>query len=93
MVERGVPLDELRAGRRMTQMEVARALDISQAAVSQLEGRRDVSLGTLGNYVEAMGGELEVYAVFPEGRVKLAPGLGGRGSRARVAGRRGGLES
>jgi hypothetical protein len=44
---------------------------MTQAAVSQLEQRTDVYLSTLENFVEAMGGRLEIYAVFPDGKVKL----------------------
>jgi hypothetical protein len=35
------------------------------------EQRTDVYLSTLENFVEAMGGRLEMYAVFPDGKVKL----------------------
>ena len=44
---------------------------MTQAAVSQLERRTDVYLSALGNFVDAMGGRLEIYAVFPDGKVKL----------------------
>ena len=68
---RKMPLHELRAARRLTQQQLAKTLDMSQAAVSQLEKRTDIYLSTLENFVEAMGGTLEMYAVFPDGRVKL----------------------
>ena len=71
---RDMPLHELRAARNLTQQQIAQTLDMTQAAVSQLEQRTDVYLSTLGNFVEAMGGRLEMYAVFPDGKVKL--GLG-----------------
>jgi hypothetical protein len=45
--------------------------DMTQAAVSQLEQRTNIYLSTLENFVEAMGGRLEMYAVFPDGKVKL----------------------
>jgi len=66
-----MPLHELRAARRLTQQQLAKTLDMTQAAVSQLEQRTDMYLSTLGNFVEAMGGHLEMYAVFPDGKVKL----------------------
>jgi DNA-binding XRE family transcriptional regulator len=66
-----MPLHELRAARQLTQQQLARTLDMSQAAVSQLEQRTDMYLSTLENFVEAMGGHLEMYAVFPDGKVKL----------------------
>ncbi len=67
-----MPLHELRAARQLTQQQLARTLDMSQAAVSQLEQRTDMYLSTLENFVGAMGGRLEMYAVFPDGKVKLS---------------------
>jgi DNA-binding Xre family transcriptional regulator len=66
-----MPLHELRAARHLTQQQLARTLDMTQAAISQLEQRTDIYLSTLENFVEAMGGHLEMYAVFPDGKVKL----------------------
>jgi len=66
-----MPLHELRTARHLTQQQLAKTLDMTQAAVSQLEQRTDVYLSTLENFVEAMGGRLEMYAVFPDGKVKL----------------------
>ena len=66
-----MPLNELRTARRLTQQQLAQTLEMSQAAVSQLEKRADMYLSTLNNFVEAMGGRLEMYAVFPDGSVKL----------------------
>jgi DNA-binding Xre family transcriptional regulator len=57
-----MPLHELRAARHLTQQQLAKSLDMTQAAVSQLEQRTDVYLSTLENFVEAMGGRLEMYA-------------------------------
>ena len=65
------PLQELRTARHLTQQQLAKTLDMTQAAVSQLEQRTDIYLSTLENFVEAMGGRLEMYAVFPDGKVKL----------------------
>jgi hypothetical protein len=44
----------------------------SQASVSKLERREDLYLSTLRGFVEALGGELELAAVFPEGRITIA---------------------
>jgi len=68
---KAMPLHELRAARHLTQQQLAKTLDMTQAAVSQLEQRTDIYLSTLENFVEAMGGRLEMYAVFPAGKVKL----------------------
>ncbi len=64
-------LNELRQARRLTQQQLAQTLGMSQAAVSQLEKRTDMYFSTLQNFVEAMGGQLELYAVFPDGKVEL----------------------
>jgi transcriptional regulator with XRE-family HTH domain len=66
-----MPLHELRAARHLTQQQLAKSLDMTQAAVSQMEQRTDLYLSTLENFVEAMGGRLEMYAVFPDGKIKL----------------------
>ena len=45
-------------------MELADRLDRSQGNISELERRSDVYLSSLREYVEALGGELEINAVF-----------------------------
>jgi len=57
-------LARIRAERRVTQVELAVRLDRSQGNISELERRSDVYLSSLREYVEALGGELEVTAVF-----------------------------
>lgn len=69
-------LAEIRARRGLTQVDVARVMQTSQASVSKLERREDLYLSTLRGFVEALGGQLELSAVFPEGRVAIA-GPGG----------------
>ena len=58
-------LDELRAARSMTQEHLARILGVKQAAISKLERRADMYVSTLSDFVAAMGGQLEIRAVFP----------------------------
>lgn len=65
-------LAHIRAGRRVSQVELAARLDRSQGNVSELERRADVYLSTLREYVEALGGELEVNAVFEGKRHAIA---------------------
>ena len=60
-------LDELREARAMTQQHLARILKVNQAAVSKMERRTDMYISTLQHFVCAMGGELKITAVFPEG--------------------------
>lgn len=57
---------ELRRAREHTQVEVAKALGITQDSVSRLEQRSDLLLSTLRNYVEALGGSLSLIAEFPD---------------------------
>jgi transcriptional regulator with XRE-family HTH domain len=65
-------LAEIRAQRGLTQVDVARVMQTSQANVSKLERREDLYLSTLRGFVEALGGQLELSAVFPEGRIPIA---------------------
>jgi hypothetical protein len=66
-----MPLNELRAARRLTQEQLAAKLHVKQASVSKLERRADLYISTLRGYVEAMGGELEIVARFPDGDVRI----------------------
>jgi DNA-binding Xre family transcriptional regulator len=67
-----VKLAELREARQATQQELAQALEMTQANVSRIEHEDDIYLSTLRRYVEALGGQLEVHAVFPDETVKVA---------------------
>jgi transcriptional regulator with XRE-family HTH domain len=66
-----LPLQELRQARALTQEELAEVLGLNQATISKLERRTDMYLSSLRRFVEAMGGELEIAANFPEGRVRI----------------------
>jgi DNA-binding Xre family transcriptional regulator len=66
-----MPLDELRRARRMTQTKLAETLGINQGEVSKIEHRTDLYLSTLSGYVEALGGTLEIRAVFPDNEVRI----------------------
>jgi DNA-binding XRE family transcriptional regulator len=66
-----MPLHELRAARQLTQENLAEVLGVNQAAVSKLERRTDMYVSTLARFIEAMGGKLEIRAVFPDGTVTL----------------------
>jgi hypothetical protein len=64
----------LRAVRELvdkTQVDVAEASGMAQSEVSKTERRNDHLLSTLRRYVEALGGELEVNAVFGDKRIRL----------------------
>jgi transcriptional regulator with XRE-family HTH domain len=64
-------LEELRDALRMTQQELAQTLNVDQSAVSKLEHRTDMYVSTLRRCIAAMGGELEIRAVFPQGTVRI----------------------
>ena len=66
-------LSDLRAGRGVTQVDLARRLKTTQPGVSRLEHQTDLYLSTLRQYVEALGGRLEIHGVFADGRVPIAP--------------------
>jgi CheY-like chemotaxis protein/DNA-binding XRE family transcriptional regulator len=78
---RDLPLAELRAARELTQTQLAGELGVTQAAISKLERRTDMYLSTLHHMIQAMGGELEIRAVFPDGQVRIGH-LGGMGAPA-----------
>jgi transcriptional regulator with XRE-family HTH domain len=64
-------LKDLRTERGITQAHLASRLGIHQAALSRLEGRSDVSVSMLKSFVEALGGKLQIAAVFPNAAVSL----------------------
>lgn len=63
-------LGELRKARGILQTELGERLGIGQVAVSRMESRDNLLVSTLRNVVEAMGGRLEVRAVFPDGEAR-----------------------
>ena len=71
-------LFQLRERRGVSQEELARLWETSQPNVSKIEHQDDVLVSTLRRYVEALGGRLEVQAVFPEERIVLDLGADGQ---------------
>ena len=69
-------LAELRGALDLTQDELAEKLSIAQSNVSRLERRRDMLISTLQEVVKALGGELRLSAVFPDGVVEINQFLG-----------------
>lgn len=65
-MERDLSLAELRRARLLTQDQLAADLHVNQASIAKLERRTDMYLSTLRRFVEAMGGELEIVARFPD---------------------------
>ncbi|MEW5786470.1 MAG: helix-turn-helix transcriptional regulator [Pseudomonadota bacterium] len=66
-------LQELRKARNVTQVELAKAMSVEQAAVSKLERREDMYVSTLREYVRALGGELKLVASFPDADIQVHP--------------------
>jgi len=66
MIDNAIKLAELRRLRRKTQTAVAAKLGISQKRVSKIEHTGNPEIETLRAYIQALGGELEVRAVFPD---------------------------
>ena len=60
-------LHELRLARSQSQQDLARALKVGQPAVAKMERRADMYVSNLRRYVEALGGNLEITARFPDG--------------------------
>jgi hypothetical protein len=50
----------------MTQVALAERLHMAQPSVSRLERQADLYVSTLRRYIEAIGGRLEIHAVFPD---------------------------
>ena len=50
---------------------LAQILRTKQANISKIERRTDVYISTLRDYIEVMGGELEITARFPDINVRI----------------------
>jgi transcriptional regulator with XRE-family HTH domain len=73
---RRMAIDELRNAKRLTQADMAEMLDVPQSSISRIEQRADMYLSTLRNYVHAVGGVLQIQAVFPDGGTVTISRLG-----------------
>ncbi len=66
-------LHERRERMGATQEELAHALDVSRTTVFDMEHKRHMYTSTIGSYVEALGGKLELCAIFPDQTIRLGP--------------------
>lgn len=66
-----VALAHLREQRGLSQATVADELGTSRPNVSRIESETDLRLSTLERYVEALGGRLEIRAIFDDEAVPL----------------------
>lgn len=67
-----MPLNELRQARGLSQKMLADVLHVQQPSIAKMEKRTDMYLSTLRSHIEAMGGQLEIVARFPDGAVKIS---------------------
>jgi transcriptional regulator with XRE-family HTH domain len=58
-------LQELRKAMQQSQQRLAEKLHVKQAEVSKIEHRTDMYVSTLRDFIQAMGGTLEITASFP----------------------------
>lgn len=65
-------LHKLRHARGLSQKMLAELLHVQQPSIAKLEKRTDMYISTLRSHIEAMGGELDVIARFPDGSVKIS---------------------
>jgi transcriptional regulator with XRE-family HTH domain len=65
-------LHQLREARNLTQTSLADLLHVPQGSISRLERRTDMYLSTLRDYIRAMGGDLKITAVFPNGSIEIS---------------------
>jgi DNA-binding XRE family transcriptional regulator len=66
-----VTLNQLREARSLTQANLATVLGVNQGSVSKMEKRADMYVSTLRSFIQAMGGQLQIKAIFPEGEVEI----------------------
>ncbi len=57
--------------RRQTQQSLAATLHINQASVAKMEKRTDMYVGTLRRFIQAMGGEMDIIARFPDRSIRI----------------------
>jgi DNA-binding XRE family transcriptional regulator len=66
-----IGLYELRQEQRVSQMDLATELGVTQSAVSKFEHRVDPRISTLRDYVAGLGGELEIRVRFDDREIVL----------------------
>ena len=64
-------LTELRRSCHKSQSELAAALGVGQLAVSRLERRKNLGLGSLRDYITVLGGTLELIVRLPRRAVRI----------------------
>ena len=64
-------LGEVRKQLGFTQTSIAKAMGVSQSALSQMESQDDLQLSTIRRLVNALGGELDIIARFGDRSIVL----------------------
>jgi transcriptional regulator with XRE-family HTH domain len=64
-------LVELHHALELTQSTLAETLNVGQAEISKIENRADIDVSTLRKFIQAMGGELEINAVFADRSIRI----------------------
>ncbi len=59
-------LQELRKALQYSQQALAEKLHVKQGEISKIEHRTDMYVSTLRDYIEKLGGSLEITAHFPD---------------------------
>ncbi|MBZ5632867.1 MAG: helix-turn-helix transcriptional regulator [Acidobacteriia bacterium] len=77
LIAEEMTLRELRQARKLTQVNMAKKLGITQDSVSRLEQRSDLLLSTLQKNVRALGGDLSLVVVFPDRGPVVLSGITG----------------
>ncbi|MBX3031408.1 MAG: XRE family transcriptional regulator [Chloroflexi bacterium] len=72
-ISAALTLDELRRDRGVTQVTLAEMMGRDQGAVSRTERQDDWFVSTIRDYVESLGGRLEIRAVFDDESVEILP--------------------
>jgi hypothetical protein len=67
-----MPLNQLRLARGLAHKVLAEVLHVQPPSIAELEKRTDMYLSTLRGHIEAMGGQLDVIARFPDGAVRIS---------------------
>ena len=67
-----LPLAELRQAMLLSQEQLAAELNVRQPAVAKMEKKTDMYISTLRRFIEAMGGQLDIRAHFPDGDVRIS---------------------
>src|SRR5512139_1963826 len=64
-------LPELRQVRNVSQEYLAASMNKKQPNLSKMERSSDMYVSTLCKFIQAMGGNLEIVAHFPDGEVRI----------------------